>query len=141
MVPGVDIEVIGIDNDLVELEVRASNGIFAGRAKLYENHEASASAAQLLSGFPIGSTDQREVTLGTLDEKYAGGGAGLAFRCTDGSGHCVVKVRLRDDDFGGSIHSATFSIPCEAAAVDEFVQQLRAMTLNLGSNAHLHAAV
>ena|SRR5439155_6032885 len=45
MKPGLEISIVWFDAHLFELSVGASNGAFAGRTQLYENHDALASFA------------------------------------------------------------------------------------------------
>jgi hypothetical protein len=139
--PGIEIKVVWFDDDIVELEVRASNGDFSGCAQLYADRDAPNSAATTLSGFPTSSSDDRKLTLGTFDSKVAGGGARFNFRCLDGAGHPVVNVELRADPHESGEQSASFLIRCEPSALDSFVHQLKSMSLNEGSNARLNAAV
>ena len=136
--PGVFIEVIWLDDDVLELRVQASNGRFSATAELYAAHTEPAELAASISGFPKSTDDNREATLGTFDAKVAGGGVQLRFRCTDLLGHAEVRLDVRQRVTNGpERESAAFSVRVEPAAVDEFVAALRRMRLQVGSSAEL----
>ena len=139
--PGLDIEVVYFDDDLVELRVTASNGVFRAQADIYENHEAPHLLADALRGFPTSPTDRVERTLGHFDPSYGGGGALLSLSCRDSLGHCCLRVIFRTDPHRDRDGSATaeFSVEIEPAGIDEFVSSLDAMRIALGANAHLPA--
>lgn len=134
---GIAIEVTWGDEDVIQVEVSASNGVFAGRVEAYHGLGMAAEWAAALDGFPQHHDDTREVTTGTLSDEYAGGGATLRFFVVDPAGHCAVRVRLRAADLIRSIASAEFTIGLEAAAVDRFVAELRAMSTEVGQRAAL----
>jgi hypothetical protein len=135
--PGVEIEVTWGDDDVLLLEVSASNGVFAGRVDAYGGLDMAAEWAAALEGFPRNRDDSREVSTGTFSDEYAGGGATLRFVVRDAAGRCAVRVRLRAADMIRSIASAEFTIGVEAAAVDRFVAALRAMSADVGQRAAL----
>lgn len=138
---GVELSVIYTDEPLLELRVRASNGVFAGEVDVYSSSEALAKFANVLRDFPATRNDVREFELGVFDAKYAGGGARFRFYCSDSAGHAAVEVKLRADPHPeGSVNStATFHIPIEAVAIDSFVKQLERMESVLGRAAFLEA--
>ena len=139
---GVTIEVIWLDDDLVEVRVAASNGRFAGAADCYCGHDTIPSLAAAARGFPSSSEDRREMEIGTFDPGYAGGGAKLVLRCVDRTGHAVVDVVVRADTRGvaGLAETASFSLPVEPAAIDEFVAALGRMRSVVGAVARLRSA-
>jgi hypothetical protein len=134
---GVEIEVVWCDDHVLRLEVSASNGVFAGRIEAYGARDIAAQWAAALEGFPRDRDDCREVSTGTFSDEYAGGGAGLRFVVRAASGHSAVLVRLRASDMVRPIASAEFTIGVEAAAVDRFVAELRAMSTEIGQSAVL----
>jgi hypothetical protein len=135
---GIRIQVIWFDEDLLELRIQASNGRFEAVADLYAGPSAPSELAASIDGFPRSSDDTREVLLGTLDSKVAGGGVRMRFRCVDLVGHAEVHVEAQQPIGNGPQREvAAFSVPIEPAAVDEFVRQLRHMRLEPGSHAQL----
>jgi hypothetical protein len=136
-VTGVEIEIAWRDADVLLFEVSASNGAFAGRVEAYGAPGMAAEWAATLEGFPRERDDSRELSTGTFSDEYAGGGATLRFVVRDGAGHCAVQVRLRAADMVRSIASAEFTIDVEAASVDRFVADLRAMSPDVGQRAAL----
>jgi hypothetical protein len=134
---GLAIEVAWSDRDVLLLDVSASNGVFAGRIEAYGALDIAAQWAAALEGFPRDQDDGREVSTGTFSDDYAGGGATLRFVVRDAAGHCAVQVRLRASDMIRPIASAEFTIDVEAAAVDRFVAELRAMSTEVGQRAAL----
>src|SRR5688572_33315533 len=139
---GVQVLVINTDEHLMELRVRASNGVFAGQADVYADSEAPAQFAVSLRGFPTGEGDIREFELGSRDVAYAGGGAGFRFYCLDSVGHAAAEVRLRSDTNAedGMNDVAVFHISVDVAAVDTFVIQLEQMGAMVGQTALLEVS-
>ena len=135
--PGVAIEVTWGDEHVLQVEVSASNGVFAGRVEAYHGLDLAAEWAAALDGFPQHHDDTREVATGTLSDEYAGGGATFRFFVLDAAGHCAVRVRLRAADMIRSIASSEFTIRIEASAVDRFVAELREMSADVGQRAAL----
>jgi hypothetical protein len=128
---GIVIEVVWVDDDLVELLVRASNRRFSGTAEVYVASDELAKLAEALRGFPTSPSDRREFELGTFDANYAGGGARLCFWCKDALGHALVAVSLRTDPryhFRRS-ETAELVIPIEPSAIDSFVRHLAHLDL------------
>ena len=134
---GIEIEVAWGDEHVLQLDVSASNGIFAGRIEAYGALNLAAEWAAALEGFPRNRDDCREVSTGTFSDEYAGGGASLRFVVRDAAGHCALLVRLRAADMVRSTASAEFTIAIEAAAVDRFVAELRGMSTDVGQRATL----
>jgi hypothetical protein len=139
---GISFEVTWLDDDVVEMRVRADNGRFAGTADCYCDHEDLARLAEALRGFPASLGDRREFVVGTFDPDYAGGGAKLVLRCSDMVGHVVADVTLRSDGRSSAGHPETtsLSLPIEPAAIDAFVAGLGRIRLDVGVTAHLRQA-
>jgi hypothetical protein len=139
---GVRISIIYTDEHLIELRIAASNGVFAGQVDVYADAYAPAECARTLHNFPTSPGDIREFELGDLNTGNAGGGAGFRFYCVDSLGHALAELRLQSDPLrgGGVSDSAVLHIPVEAAAVDEFVEQLGRMAAVVGQAAFLKGA-
>lgn len=136
---GIELQVVWFDEDLTELQVRATNGRFAGCVLLYCAHEEIRQQADILEGFPVTIEDSRALELGSFDPEFAGGGMRLLFRCRDRAGHVAVDVQLRSDRFesGTVLELANFALDVEPAAIDRFVKQLRSVEPSVGAEARL----
>jgi len=143
MKSGIEFSIRYVDNELLELEIRASNGAFAGYAELYENKDGIRDFIDSLRGFPSRSTDpSREFALGTFDPQFAGGGLKLRFYGVDRLGHIAVEVQIRTSDIVGRTigsDSATFQVPTEPALLDRFIRELEKWGPNVGDVATLDA--
>jgi hypothetical protein len=137
MRPGLVISVVYADDDLIAIEITASNGIFAGTVRAYAGLDAPARWADALAGFPTRRDDSRDLEIGTFADDEAGGGAALRFAVVDGAGRCTLALRLRSDPAPDGPASAAFTMRIEPAAVDAFVLALRAMSAAAGSQAVL----
>jgi hypothetical protein len=136
---GITVETVWFDNDVIELSFRCSNRYFSGCAKMYAAHEAPSELANALVGFPSSKGDTRNFELGTFDRNYAGGGVRMHFHCLDSAGHAAVDIKLREHgcEGPGEVHSVALRIRVEAAGIDEFVRQLKAMKVQTGATASL----
>jgi hypothetical protein len=112
---------------LIEFSIKCSNGRFSGQAKLYLSHDDLPQTAEGLTGFPAHPSDSRDFDIGSLNSNLAG--VNLHFYCLDSVGHAAVNVKLRSDDREASrkAESVALQIPIEAAAIDSFVAQVKAM--------------
>jgi len=117
------------DQDVIECQVRCSNGRFSGVAEIYVSQDDLPKMASALEGFPRSATDSRDLELGTCDPSYADGGIRLHCYCKDCVGHAVMEVTLRGDGCKGvgEPESVALILPVEAAGVDEFLAQVRAI--------------
>ena len=126
------------DTDVVELEVSAWNGTFAGSTRLYVGQGDLADKASLLAGFPVGLKDQREVTFGAFGPKSAGGAMNLMFSCIDGAGHCQLHLMVEADyDRRDAAERVEMLCAFEPAALDQFVEQMRELNSSLRGSAVL----
>ena len=89
---GIEFEVVWFDQDVIQCQVTCSNGPFRGATKIYLAHDDLSKAAETLGGFPSNIKDSRDVQLGAIESKMAGGGISMSFRCVDSVGHAVVIV-------------------------------------------------
>jgi hypothetical protein len=141
---GINLKVTWFDEveNLMEIVFRCSNGFFSGQAEIYVGGDDLSEFAGALSRFPSRSDDSRDFELGTFNPDHADGGARMRFFCTDAVGHAVVEVKLRGDACRavGEMQSVALCIPIQAAGVDEFIKQLRAIGKTLGATAHLPQA-
>ncbi len=127
---GIEITIIYLDEHLIELAVSVSNGRFSGEANLYTGHDRLAKFADQLAGFPARAQDRREFDLG--------GDARFRFYCVDSLGHAGVNVDLQAVSYmTDDAERLSCFIALEAAAVDDFVEELRAMKLEVGETALL----
>jgi hypothetical protein len=122
--------------------VTCSNGPFRGATKIYLSHDDLSKAAEVLRGFPSNIKDARDVRLGALGPRMAGGGISMSFRCVDSAGHAVALVRLRADGCEGpnEPESVCLCIPVEAGSIDSFVTKARSIDDKQGAKAYLHMA-
>jgi hypothetical protein len=141
---GISLEVIWFDEveDLLEVVFSCANGYFSGQAELYVSSSVLSKLANALSGFPSRPDDFRDFELGTFNPKHADGGARMHFYCSDAAGHAAVEVKLRGDACSGvgEIESVALRIQIQAAGVDNFIQQLRALGKTIGAGAILRQA-
>jgi hypothetical protein len=126
---GIQFEVVWFDQDVLECQLRCSNGRFSGVAEIYLSHDDLPKMAAALNGFPASAADSRNLELGTFAPNHADGGVRMNFYCKDSVGHAAVDVKLRGDACSalGEVESVSLRIPLEAAAIDSFVAQIMAM--------------
>jgi hypothetical protein len=129
---GLRIEFVWHDTDLIQVSIRASNGEFCGTARAYINHDDLKNAASILAGFPNSPLDSREFNFGNMDPQFAGGGISIRWFCSDLRGHAVAEMRIaaeakrESNTWSRPAQFAHFFADVEAAAVDDFVRELRA---------------
>lgn len=127
---GLEIEQLWWDSDLSEVQVRVSNGCFAGVTTFYVVRDALAKLADELDGFPRTLDDQRDCTLATLDSDSGRGGARLRLRVLDHAGHCELAVELRASRPGlrqFSDQCVSLSLRVDPGSIDALVASLRAI--------------
>ncbi len=122
------------DNDILEVEVSASNGRFAGATALYVNRDELGRIADVTRGFPNSRSDERELTWGAFGSQFAGGAARLHVRCIDSAMHVQVSIQIED---AVGMQSAVVIANLEPAAIDHFIPQLRRIEEKLGGEAAL----
>ncbi|MCI0349663.1 MAG: hypothetical protein L0Z53_09585 [Acidobacteriales bacterium] len=128
------------DADVLHLSVSAWNGAFGGTANVYVNRYGLDEIATKLEGFPRDPRDTRAFELGATRFKEADGGLSVTAYCTDNSGHPCLKLRIVSE-YGpnGPVESAQLVLSVEAAAVDQFVEELRQLQSKLDGMATLRA--
>jgi hypothetical protein len=141
---GISLQVRWFDEveDFLEVVFRCTNGYFSGQTEIYVTREVLLKLAKALSGFPSHPSDFRDFELGTSNSNHADGGARMHFYCSDAAGHAVVEVKLRGAACNGmgEVESVALCIPIQAAAVDNFIEQLKALGKTVGASAFLQQA-
>lgn len=141
---GIKLSVVWFDEveDQLQVLFRCSNGYFAGQAEIYVSSERLSDFGNVIRGFPSSPADSREFEVGTFNPEYADGGARMRFFCEDSAGHAVVEVKLRGgaSQGMGEVESVALRIPIQAAAVDDFINQLQGLEKEIGAAASLRQA-
>jgi hypothetical protein len=124
---GFEFQAIWFDDDAIQLRM-GWNGAFGGTVSVYEGIGDLELAAEKLRGFPQNPSDKRELIFGSFGRNFAGGGLKMSFYCIGGAGHAYVEATFEaGDETAGTIQRALLSMHLEAAAVDTFVEELRAI--------------
>jgi hypothetical protein len=135
---GLTIEAVDNDGDYLGIEIRASNGRFAGYAWIYAGNDELSEFAARIAGFPATFQDRRSYEFGSPDQTTAGGYCSLKLRCLDRTGHVVVDVFL-DGKLKDAPESTLFSFKTEPSAIDQFVLSLRRVESARAGSATLHS--
>jgi hypothetical protein len=122
------------DNDILEVEVSAFNGRFAGSTALYIGRDELSLSADALQYFPSSQSDERNVTLGAFGLESAGGALRLRFRCIDSALHVQVSIQIEDSE---GKQSAVVIADVEPAAIDSFIPELQRIQEELSGDAIL----
>jgi hypothetical protein len=120
---GLTIELLSIDQDVVELWVRCESDWFAGTVQCYAGLGVFRDLAEAWRGFPESRDDVRDFTIGNMNPTFPDGGVEMRLQCVDSRGHAALHVIIQNDGRLGR-ESAEFCFPFEAAALDEFINQL-----------------
>lgn len=129
------------DVDIVEIAVTVWNGLFGGAVQLYVGQDELEKVANKLRGFPASLADEREISLGTFDPQYAGGGAFLHFFCVDRAGHAQLEVSLQSGHpLAQSRQRVELFAEIEPASIDSFIPELIALSRNDRKDATLRFA-
>lgn len=125
MASKIEFKSIWEDSDLFEVRISASNDCFSGIADCYTIRSEIKKLGELLKGFPK-SIDAKcsFSTFGSEDYSYFN----LDFKCTDGSGHVKVRVKVVHSILYSNAkteyYSSEFDIDVEPSKIDIFVPQL-----------------
>jgi hypothetical protein len=122
------------DDDILEVEVSAFNGRFAGSTALYIGRDELSLSANALRSFPNSRSDERDLTWGAFGPESAGGALRLHFRCVDSALHVQVSAQIEDSE---GTQSAVMLAVVEPAAIDSFIPELRRIERELGGDAIL----
>jgi hypothetical protein len=124
------ISIIYADTHLVQIQIAATNGYFAGEVTTYLDHCELSAASELLKGFPVGADDERYLQFGE--------NTSLTFSTIDAVGHTKVLVQMTGDTpLYDLTERAEFILRVSPAAIDEFVRQLSQMRIEVGQTATL----
>jgi hypothetical protein len=126
---GLTIEAVDNDTDYLGIQIRASNGRFAGYAEIYASNNDLSEFAERIAGFPESLEDQRSYEFGSPNPAVGGGYCTLKLRCLDRTGHVAVDVVI-DGKLAIAPESARFSFKAEPSAIDQFVRSLRVVENN-----------
>ena len=86
------------DSDILEVEISAFNGQFAGSTALYIGREELSLSADALRQFPNSRSDERDVTWGAFGPESAGGAMRLHFRCINSAMHVQMSAQIEDSE-------------------------------------------
>ncbi|MDP3794782.1 MAG: hypothetical protein Q8R13_02525 [bacterium] len=126
--PGIYLTPVWEDEDLFEVEVCATDGRFAGIARCYTTREQIAELARTVDRFPKSTSDLLRFSTDT-GGKFSS--FDLHFRCIDGRGGVVVRVKVAErvhySNAPGIDNVVEFDLGVEPASIDNFSSQLAAM--------------
>ena len=129
MKANLSIESIWEDEDLFEVRVKASNGLFSGSADCYTNRDEIAKLAESIQGFPKRIGQEVLFSTGGRDDISF---FSLSFKCIDGSGHVIARIKVAHIDSYINApqenYIAEFDIKVEASAIDVFVNSLKSLS-------------
>ena len=125
---GVHLSSVWEDEDMYEVEIRASNGRFTGKARCYTTREQITELARCVDGFPKSTLHKFHFSTHSGDNfSYFD----LNFRCVDGRGGVVVRVKVADivrfSNAPGTNDIVEFDLGLEPAAIDNFAKDLFAL--------------
>lgn len=135
--PGVYLSSVWEDDDLFEVEICASNGRFAGKARCYTTREQITEMARGVDGFPKSISDTFHFSPHSGDNfSYFD----FSFRCVDGLGGVVVRVKVahifHSSNSPGTVDIVEFDLSVEPASIDRFANDLIALAkAPIGKNA------
>lgn len=138
---GIVMELVWLDEDILEIRIAGSNGLFSGEARVYSGRDAFTKLADFARGFPGRPDERRLIELGTFDPGFAGGGARLGLRCLDRAGHVNLDVLLATQVEDNRHQRAEFHLEVEPAALDAFAAAVSALPIAKGASAHLPARI
>jgi len=139
--PFLEFAVVWNDEDLQEVVVSASSGLFTGQVNLYAGWNELESIAESLRNFALHPTDRREIQLG--QEDLSGyGTAIITVYCTDSLGHLAIEVAMSTNpaDSAKGKESAVVVVPSVVGDLDRFADELRRINIHVGSQAVLRSA-
>lgn len=141
MIPsGLTLKTVWLDEHMLEFQIHAANESFSGSTTCYVSLDEAKRLAKTIAGFPRSSTDSREYQFGDPDT-FSMGAANLKFKCTDGSGHLAVTVKIWSEPGLGGIQSVSLMFRTLPAQIDSFVTELLSMKAVEGDQAFLSHAI
>lgn len=93
-----ELTLVAVYDDPVELDIRVSNGWFAGRTAVYLGVGKFNDLARHLAGFPSSVYDRRTAGWSTLHPSSGLGGAKLESLCVDNLEYAGVWIELNGVD-------------------------------------------
>lgn len=126
---GVTLTVVWSDVDTIELNVKVSNGMFAGETNVYSTTELIAAAAEAVYGFPRSPHDARSFRLDDALPSFE-------LKCTDQVGHAVMIASIEHRD-SVSTQCATIVMPVFSTALEQFRMELQSIVSGVGKKARL----
>ena len=138
--PFLEFSVVWNDEDLQEVVVSASSGLFSGKVNLYGGPHELKAVADLFQGFPASNDDVRDIQLGQ-DALSGYGTARLSVYCTNSRGHLEIEVAMRTmpASLSKRPESAVVVVPGVVGDLDRFVAELRMANNQVGARATLRS--
>lgn len=125
MHPAITLSSVWEDADLFEIAIRASNNKFCGEASCYTTRDEIRKLSEAIDRFPKSTADEIHFSTHSSDDMSY---FSFHFRCTDGSGHVVVRVKVADiviySNARPDNNIAEFDLVVEPAAIDTFSSEL-----------------
>ena len=122
-----DLKVIWKDNDMFELQVKASNDCYMGTTNVYDTKESLSSFAQLLKGYPK-DNNVLFYQAGQKDNNDSYAYFSMKFYCIDNAGHVGVQINLEENVATEyrpeEKDKVILEILVEPAAIDRFQKDL-----------------
>jgi hypothetical protein len=113
------------DDDLIELLVKADNGIFSGQTRVYTTPSEILKLAEVMSGFPKKIGDQNSCTLGEQDVY---GQANFQLSSIDGKGHCELSIQFQGTvGFEDEEGKATVIFRVDPSEIDRITGQIESL--------------
>lgn len=137
---GLTIETVWTDEHMLEFWVAAANESFSGASTCYVALDEAKRLAEAIAGFPRSTTDVREYRFGD-PSGFGAGAADLHFKCTDGSGHLAVTVKIWSEPNDIGAQSVSLVLRAVPAQIDSFVSQLLSMRKFEGDQAFMQHAI
>jgi len=91
-----DLKVIWKDDEMFELEIKASNGRYTGTTNVYDTKESLSSFAELLKGYPKDNS-VLFYEAGQKDNKDSYAYFSMKYYCIDNAGHVGVQINLEEN--------------------------------------------
>ena len=152
--PELSFEIVYKDLDIICIEVKTSNGRFAGTTSFYCNSSGDEleKLGKGLMGFPKNlqeeyfqefgvanpKTEETKVVYSELVDAYSY--VGLNFHCVDKLGHTAVHIVLIEEhrpNLKEARGKVTFELQFYPAALDNFIQEIMLMSKTLEGKAEL----
>jgi hypothetical protein len=128
----VKVTVVWFDVDVIRIRVCVRTELFSASTVVYTTEELLRSAAEQLSGFPVGVDDNRAFELSTTNEDEAS----FELRCINVKGDAILISTIRNSE-GFEPQQAKIVMPIFSASLDQFSTELRNMADRVASLAVL----